>query len=529
MNDFVRLGDLEVESLREYPSLWKQVFSEPAAAWLVDLHRRFGARRSDLLAARRQVAARLAASPQSLIEQASPDRGSWAVPPPPWDLTDRRVEITGPAEPKMMINALNSGATGFMADLEDSLSPTWFNIVQAQVALQGAVRRTLSLESGGKSYRLKPQIATLIVRPRGWHLPEKHVRHQSQPIAASLVDFGLYFFHNARALLEHNTGCYLYLPKLECAAEAALWDDIFTFAEEAFAMPRGFVRATVLIETLPAAFEMEEILYTLKDHAAGLNAGRWDYIFSVIKKVGMHSDFLLPDRKSVTMAVPFMAAYAQRLVDVCHRHGAHAIGGMAAFVPSRKDAALTERALANVKEDKVREVRLGFDGTWVAHPDLVAVARSVFDETLGSAPHQKHRSPGPETPGAHHLLQMAIPNAEASPEGLRLNIDVAVQYIYHWLRGLGCVALHHLMEDAATAEISRAQIWQWLRHGVRLTSGVAVTRDLYCSERDEVRARLLTEGLHESDLQRAVAVLDDLVLREDFVEFLTLPAYDHLG
>ncbi|MCU0625121.1 MAG: malate synthase A [Gemmatimonadaceae bacterium] len=466
-------------------------------------------------------------------------------------LDDRRVEITGPVERKMMINALNSGAKVFMADFEDANSPTWRNVVDGQVNCMDAVRRTITFENpDGRRYVLDDAVATLVVRPRGWHLHEAHLAADGEPLSGSLVDAGLYLFHNAHELVRRGTGPYFYLPKLEAAEEARLWNDVFVFAQAQLGLPHGTIRATVLIETILGAFEMEEILFELRDHAAGLNAGRWDYIFSVIKKLGTDPAFILPDRVQVGMAVPFMRAYAERLVDTCHRRGAHAIGGMAAFIPSRRDAEVNARAMARVTEDKEREAGQGFDGTWVAHPDLVPVARAAFDAVLGDRPNQKHvvAQPGALKPPAA-LLDCAIPGTAITREGVRLNIDVGLQYIEAWLGGSGAVAIHNLMEDAATAEISRAQLWQWLRHGVTLDDGSRFTRDAYATTRDAVVRALAAQRALDAEaivaaaadpraalpegaagrFTRAVRLLDQLVLGDSFTEFLTVPGYRELA
>ena len=415
----------------------------------------------------------------------------------------------------MVINALNSGARMFMADFEDSNSPTWRNCVDGQANLVDAVDRTISLDTPEKSYRLNDETATLLVRPRGWHLPERHVTVDGDPISGSLFDFGLYFFRNATRLLERGAGPYFYLPKMESHLEARLWNDVFLFAQERLSIPRGTIRATVLIETILAAFEMEEILYELREHSAGLNAGRWDYMFSIIKKFRDRPEFVLPDRPLVTMSVPFMCAYTDLLVKTCHRRGAHAIGGMAAFIPSRRDPEVNEVALTKVREDKVREAGDGFDGTWVAHPDLVPVAMAVFDDLLGERPNQVDRQRDDVTVAAGDLLNVAATPGAISEDGVRLNVSVGIQYIRSWLDGIGAAAINNLMEDAATAEISRSQIWQWLRHG-------RVTRDRVLElEREELDK--LGPGY-----ETAASVFAEVAHAEDFPEFLTLSAYDRL-
>ncbi len=507
------------------------VLTPEALAFVGKLERQFGATRSALLEKRveRQRALDAGIRPNFLSETARMRDGSWSVAPAPADLDDRRVEITGPAERKMMINALNSGANVFMADLEDSLSPTWNNVVEGQSNLMQAVRRTLEFTSEeGKHYQLVDRTATLVVRPRGWHLTERHVRLGGEPLSASLFDFGLYFFHNAQELVRRGTGPYFYLPKLESHIEARLWNDVFNFAQDTLGVPRGTIRATVLIETILAAFEMDEILHELRDHAAGLNAGRWDYIFSAIKKLRECTGEVFPDRAQVTMGVPFMRAYAQLLVRTCHHRGAHAIGGMAAFIPSRRDAGVNETALRMVREDKEREAADGFDGTWVAHPDLVPVAKEVFDRTLGERPHQKDKLREDVKADAEALLDLRIPRGVITPAGVRTNISVALQYIEAWLRGSGAVAINNLMEDAATAEISRSQLWQWVRCRARMSGGAALTPDLYLEMRRQELSSLTPAFMPNSRFREAAELLDLLVLADQFTEFLTIPASSHL-
>ncbi len=452
----------------------------------------------------------------------------WQVAPTPDDLQDRRAEITGPAEPKMMINALNSGARVFMADLEDALSPTWANVVGGQAALIDAVRHGLRFDSAdGRSYRLNDRVATLLVRPRGWHLVESHMLVDGEPVSASLFDFGMYFFHNAAERVDRGTGPYIYLPKLEASEEARLWNDVFVAAQDRVGIPRGSVRATVLIETILAAFEMDEILYELREHSGGLNAGRWDYLFSCIKKFRSRSDLVLPDRSQLTMTTPFMRAYTELLVRTCHRRGAHAIGGMAAFIPSRRDAAVNEVAMARVSDDKKRESGDGFDGTWVAHPDLVPLATQIFDGVLGDRPNQKERLRDEVQVTPADLLNLHVEGGKVTEAGVRLNISVALQYLDAWLGGNGAAAINNLMEDAATAEISRSQLWQWRTTGTRLEDGRTFDGPLYQSIRDEEVARLGSGAYGR--LGEAAGLLDGLVLDADFAEFLTLRAYPLLG
>jgi malate synthase len=491
-----------------------RILGSEALDFVARLQREFDPRRRQLLAARAERLQRLRAGelPDFLAETRDVREADWRVPPAPPDLRDRRVEITGPVERKMMINAFNSGARVFMADFEDANSPTWRNCVEGQQNLADAVARTIRLDTGEKTYELGGEIATLVVRPRGWHLVEKHVLVGGEPVSASLFDFGLFAFHCARALVDRGSGPYLYLPKLESHREAALWHDVFSFAEDELGLERGTFRATVLIETILAAFEMDEILHALGEHATGLNAGRWDYIFSVIKKLGEREEFVLPDRADVTMGVPFMRAYAELLVRTCHRRGAHAIGGMAAFIPSRRDPEVNEIALAKVREDKQRESSQGFDGTWVAHPDLVPVAMPEFGR-----PDQLDVLREDVVPDGRALLDVASTPGDITEAGLRQNVSVGIRYIASWLNGVGAAAIFNLMEDAATAEISRSQVWQWLRHA-RVAEG-------------DVR-RVIDEELravqHVPRVDEARALFEQVALDPEFVEFLTVPAYERL-
>ena len=511
------------------PPEFREILTSEALAFLRALHREFNGRRLELLARRRARQAEIDAGkfPDFLEDTAHVRNSHWRVAEAPADLNDRRVEITGPVERKMMINALNSGANVFMADLEDSCSPTWVNVVEGQINLKHAVRKGLSFTSPeGKRYALGDKLATLVVRPRGWHLPEKHVLIDGEQISASLFDFGLYFFHNAQETISRGSGPYFYLPKMESHLEARLWNDVFNYAQDYLKVPRGTIRATVLIETILAAFEMDEILFELRDHAAGLNAGRWDYIFSVIKKFSAHKEFALPDRAQVTMGVPFMRSYCNLLVKTCHRRGAHAMGGMAAFIPSRKDAHINEVAMAKVREDKEREAKLGFDGTWVAHPDLVAIAREKFDAVLGENPNQKDVARDEARVSAAELLNTHIEGGAVTEAGFAANIDVALQYVESWLRGIGAAAIHNLMEDAATAEIARAQLWQWIHYNQRLADGRPITRELYETIRTDVMSRL--NRPESGRFSEASEILDKLILNNEFADFLTLPAYDYL-
>ena len=504
-----------------------EILTPEALKFIANLHTTFNATREQLLERRatRQAEFDAGEAPDFLPETADVRNGDWQVASTPADLQRRWVEITGPVDRKMMINAFNSGAQVFMADFEDALSPTWGNVIEGQKNLTEAVRRTLALETETKSYRLNDEIATLLIRPRGWHLTEKHVEVDGRPISASLFDFGLFMFHNAKECLARGSGPYFYLPKLESHLEARLWNDVFTHAQSALGIPQGSIRATVLIETVLAAFEMEEILYELRDHAAGLNAGRWDYIFSLIKKFRKRRELALPDRAQVTMAVPFMRAYVKLLVQTCHRRGAHAIGGMAAFIPNRRDAEVTRVALAKVTEDKERESGDGFDGTWIAHPDLVPVARPVFEQVLNGRDHQKHRSPEATIVG-QDLVDLQVPDGQVTLGGVRNDVSVALQYLNAWLQGNGAVAIYNLMEDAATAEISRAQLWQWVHNGAMLDDGRAIDLALYEAIRDEELEKL--GGRSAERFADAIELLDGLVTSKTFVEFLTLGAYKRL-
>ena len=500
-----------------------------ALAFLTALEERFGERRRALLAERAAVQERLQSGwlPDFPAETSAIRAGEWRVCDAPPDMQDRRVEITGPVDRKMVINALNSGAKVFMADFEDANAPTFSNVIEGQRNLSDAIEGSISLEAGGKVYRLGERVATLVVRPRGWHLPEKHLVLEGRPMSGSLVDFGLYVLRNHESLARLGSGPYFYLPKLESYHEAKLWNDVFDFAEHDLGLGYGTIKATVLIENILAAFQMEEILYVLKDHVLGLNAGRWDYIFSVIRKFREDPGRVLPDRSQVTMQVPFMRAYTELLVKTCHRRGAHAIGGMAAYIPSRRDPDVNRVALEQVRQDKERESRDGFDGTWVAHPDLVPVAQEVFDRVLGTRPHQKERRRDEVSVGAGDLLAMQVPGGVISEEGVRLNISVAIQYLSSWLAGNGAVAIFNLMEDAATAEIARAQIWQWLRHKAGMADGRTVDRELVRRIGDEVVTGLRGQG-HSGRLDKARQIFEDVALAPEFKEFLTLPAYAQL-
>ncbi|MFI2032969.1 malate synthase A [Streptomyces buecherae] len=515
-----------------------EILTDAALAFLGALHERFTPRRDALLARRAERRAEIARTGtlDFLPETAAIRAGDWQVAPAPAALQDRRVEITGPTDRKMTVNALNSGARVWLADFEDASAPTWENVIGGQLNLRDAFARRIDFTGpGGKTYALRPdaELATVVVRPRGWHLDERHLRVGGRAIPGALVDFGLYFFHNARHLAERGRGPYFYLPKTESHHEARLWNEVFVFAQEHLGLARGTVRATVLIETITAAFEMEEILYELREHAAGLNAGRWDYLFSIVKNFrDGGARFVLPDRNAITMTAPFMRAYTELLVRTCHKRGAHAIGGMAAFIPSRRDAEANAVAFEKVRADKDREARDGYDGSWVAHPDLVPIAMASFDRVLGSRPHQKDRLREDVAVRAADLL--AVDSLEARPTraGLVNAVQVGIRYIEAWLRGLGAVAIFNLMEDAATAEISRSQLWQWINAGVVLEDGVPVTaalvRSVAADELAAIRAEAGEAAFAAGAWQRAHDLLLRVALDADYTDFLTLPAYELL-
>jgi malate synthase len=514
---------------------FEAVLTPDALEFVGLLQREFGDRRQELLAAREKRRAALAAGGtlEFLDETRDVREGDWEVAPAPPDLQQRWVEITGPTERKMVINALNSGADGFMADFEDANAPTWSNMIEGHLNLRDAIEGTITYTgSDGRQYELGEQPATLLVRPRGWHLPERHLLVGSEPVSGSLFDFGLYFFHCARRLLAHGSGPYFYLPKLESHLEARLWNDVFCFAQDAVGMERGMIRATVLIETLPAAFEMDEILYELREHSAGLNAGRWDYIFSAIKCFRERPEMVLPDRGDVTMTVPFMRAYTELLAATCHRRGAHAMGGMAALIPSRRDEDANAEALEGVRADKQREVEQGYDGTWVAHPDLVPVAREVFERGLQGAPNQLGRRRDDVQVGADELLDLSSTPGQITEAGLRTDVSVGFQYISFWLGGRGAAAINSLMEDAATAEISRSQIWQWVHHASRLEDGRTVTaelvRQLLDEETAKIREQVGEETWAQGHPQQTREIFERVALADELLEFLTLLAYEYL-
>ncbi len=508
---------------------FSEILSLDAVVFLIELHKRFNDRRKKLIAARQQRQAQLDAGemPDFLPETREVRESDWTVAPLPQDLIDRRVEITGPVDRKMIINALNSGASVFMADFEDSNTPNWTNTLQGQINLRDAVRRTIRLQTEKKTYELKEDIATLLVRPRGWHLHEKHMLVNGEPMSGSLVDFGLYFFHNAQSLIERGSGPYFYLPKMEHYLEARLWNDVFVFAQDYLHIPQKTIKATVLVETILASFQLHEILWELRDHSSGLNCGRWDYIFSFIKRFRNREGFVMPDRAQVTMTVPFMKAYSQLVIKTCHKRGVHAMGGMAAQIPIKNDPAANEAAIGKVKADKLREAKDGHDGTWVAHPGLVPVAMEIFNEYMPT-PNQIHVKREDVQVTAADLV--AVPEGTITEAGVRTNINVGILYLESWLRGNGAAALYHLMEDAATAEISRTQLWQWLQAGVQLEDGRPFDADLYrqlkAEELEKIKNLVGEEFFAKGRFAEAEALFDELILSPDFEEFLTLPAYE---
>ncbi len=512
---------------------FSRILTPEALGFVAALARPFEETRRTLLENRRKVQADIDGGrlPDFFAETREIREGTWKIAPVPEDLQDRRVEITGPVDRKMIINALNSGASAYMADFEDSHSPTWEATVQGQINLVDAADKTISLETPeGKSYRLNEKVATLIVRPRGWHLLEKHVLIDGRPVSASIFDFGLYFFHNAKSLLDRGSGPYFYLPKLEHYREARLWNEVFDKAEDLLGIGRGSIKATVLIETLPAAFQMDEILYELRDHIVGLNCGRWDYIFSFIKRFKNVPGYLFPDRAQITMTRHCMHSYSLLAIRTCHRRGAHAIGGMAAQIPIKSDPVRNEAALAKVREDKVREAGDGHDGTWVAHPGLVAVAKEEFDRAMPQ-PNQVDRLRDDVKVAAADLLR--LPTGTITEEGLRTNISVGIQYMAQWLSGNGCVPINHLMEDAATAEISRTQVWQWVHNdGGALEDGRKVTMELVrkviSEEVEKIRSEAGADVFEKGSFEKAAGLFDEIIANPELEEFLTLRAYDHL-
>ncbi|MFJ6926150.1 malate synthase A [Streptomyces nigra] len=518
----------------------EEVLTDAALAFVAELHRRFTPRRDDLLARRAERRAEIArTSTLDFLPETAAIRAddSWKVAECPPALQDRRVEITGPTDRKMTINALNSGARIWLADFEDASAPTWENVVLGQLNLIDAYSRNIDFTDAGsgKSYALRPadELATVVMRPRGWHLGERHLQLDGQPVPGALVDFGLYFFHNAQRLLDLGKGPYFYLPKTESHLEARLWNDVFVFAQDYLGIPQGTIRATVLIETITAAYEMEEILHELRDHASGLNAGRWDYLFSIVKNFRDGGPkFVLPDRNAVTMTAPFMRAYTELLVRTCHKRGAHAIGGMAAFIPSRRDAEVNKVAFEKVRADKDREAADGFDGSWVAHPDLVPIAMESFDKVLGDKPHQKDRLREDVHVEAADLIAIDSLDARPTYAGLVNAVQVGIRYIEAWLRGMGAVAIFNLMEDAATAEISRSQIWQWINAGVEFENGEKATpelaRRIAAEELRNIEAELGAEAFAAGHWQQAHDLLLEVSLDADYADFLTLPVYERL-
>jgi malate synthase len=514
------------------PAEFAEVLTAEAVAFLLELDARFEARRLDLLERRavRQQAIDQGQFPDFLPETAHIRSSDWTAAPIPADLLDRRTEITGPVDRKMVINALNSGAKMYMADFEDSNSPTWENNLSGQINLRDAIRGTIEYSSPeGKLYRLGPNPAVLLVRPRGWHLVERNFLIHGHPMSGSLFDFGLYFFHNAKALLAKRSGPYFYLPKMQSHLEARLWNDVFLFAQEYCGVPRGSIRATVLIETILAAFEMDEILYELREHSGGLNCGRWDYIFSFIKVFRKHPSFVLPDRGLVTMDRDFLKAYVDLLIQTCHKRNIHAMGGMAAQIPIKNDPAANDAALNKVRADKLREVKAGHDGTWVAHPGLVPIAREIFDENM-KTPNQIHVKREDVHVTAADLLR--VPTGPITDQGLRMNIDIGIQYLEAWLRGSGCVPIYNLMEDAATAEISRTQVWQWLHHGKQLADGRTVTPEIIQSTvKDQLSSMKATFGdarFATGKFEQAAELFEEMILNPVLKDFLTLEAYKYL-
>ena len=516
---------------------YDEILTPEALGLIAALQRELGSRRAELLAARERKQAEIIAGGTFDFLPATAqvrEDTAWQVAPPAPGLADRRVEITGPTDKKMTVNALNSGAKVWLADFEDANTPLWDNLITGQLNLKDALDRTVDFSQGGKEYKLRPdhELATIVVRPRGWHLDEKHILVDGQRVSGSLVDFALYMAASAQRQLDRGQGPYFYLPKMESHLEARLWNDAFNLAQDRLGILRGTIRATVLIETIPAAFEMDEILYELRDHSAGLNAGRWDYLFSIIKKFRTRGrEFVLPDRNQVTMTALFMRAYTELLVKTCHRRGAHAIGGMAAFIPSRRDAEVNEVALAKVRDDKTRESRDGFDGSWVAHPDLVPICREVFDEVLGTKPNQLGRLRDEVTVSSADLLAVSKTPGTITEAGLRNDISVGLQYLASWLGGNGAVAIYNLMEDAATAEIARSQVWQWLHNDILLEDGPKVTRDLVETIIDEELAKIrevLGDSFDTARYGQAVALFTEVALADDYAEFLTVPAYERM-
>ena len=511
----------------------QEILTDEAVKFIAALQEKFNSRRLDLISKReeRQAAIDNGQMPTFLPETKSVREGDWKCAPQPKDLLDRRVEITGPVDRKMVINALNSGAKMFMADFEDSNAPNWTNTIEGQINLRDANLRTITFENpkNGKKYALKDEVATLLVRPRGWHLNEKHVTYKGEVFSASLFDFGLYFFHNAKTLIENGSGPYFYLPKLESHLEARLWNDVFVFAQDYLNIPQGTIKATVLVETILASFELNEILYELRNHSAGLNCGRWDYIFSYIKRFRNVPGFILPDRGQVGMGVHFMKSYSELVIQTCHKRGVHAMGGMAAQIPIKNDEAANNKAIEKVSQDKLREVKAGHDGTWVAHPGLVKVAMDIFNEYM---PQANQLDKLREDVNVSEADLMEVPKGTITEDGLRININVGILYIESWLRGVGAAAIYNLMEDAATAEISRTQVWQWIKYGSKLEDGREITYDLYKAllpeELEKIKTYVGEEAYAKGKFPQAIDLFDKLIKDKDFIEFLTLPAYELL-
>jgi malate synthase len=532
----IQTSSISLETRGNHTQISAEILTPSALDFLIKLHLNFNARRLELLKRRRerQVAINHGEVPDFLESTAFIREGEWKAEAVPADIQDRRVEITGPVDRKMIINAMNSGAKVFMADFEDSNSPTWQNVIEGQINLRDAVQGTIQFSNEqGKTYQLKDKTAVLFVRPRGWHLDEKHLIVDGEAMSGALVDFGLFFFHNAAQLLKKGSAPYFYLPKMESHLEARLWNDVFCFAQEELGITRGTIKVTVLIETILAAFEMDEIIYELREHIAGLNAGRWDYIFSSIKKFAQFPDCIFPDRAMVTMSVPFMRAYCKLLVKTCHKRGIHAMGGMSAFIPTRKDEDVNKNAFMKVRTDKELEAQTGFDGTWVAHPDLVSVALEVFDKTFGDRENQKDEmfSQFYQIKG-EDLTRFHIEGAKITEVGLRQNINVGILYIESWLMGTGAAALYNLMEDAATAEISRAQLWQWLRHEAKLEDGRVIQptliRQMIGEELVKIQDLMGTERYQKGRFGLATEIFEHLIFQEQFEEFLTLKAYQYI-
>jgi len=533
MEQSVMEPPMDTEILAPLSQQQKEILTPEAMAFASHLHRTFNSRRLELLEERkiRQLEIDAGHLPDFLTETEPIRQGSWKIAPIPNDLQDRRVEITGPVDRKMIINALNSGVKVFMADFEDSNSPTWENIINGQINLRDAINKTISFTNlNGKHYELNDKIATLMIRPRGWHLVEKHVMVDGEPISGSIFDFSIYFFHNAHTLISSGTGPYFYLPKLESHMEARLWNNIFNMAQDELGIPRGSIKATVLIETILAAFEMDEILYELREHSAGLNCGRWDYIFSFIKKFRNQPDFVLPDRSLVSMDRHFLKSYVNLLIKTCHKRGAHAMGGMAAQIPIKNDPIANEKALSKVQDDKEQEANAGHDGTWIAHPGLAHIASNAFNKVIPGANQLQNLRENVNVT-AHDLLQ--VPSGDITEAGIRTNIRVGIQYVEAWLRGNGCVPLYHLMEDAATAEISRAQLWQWIQHEAKLNDGRLITIQQFdkwmVEELEAIQSEIGENRFNSGQFSKASTLFSEMIKKDEFDEFLTLPAYNYLN